>query len=260
MAAAEVLRLWESSEGRWGAPTAPSEPEGPFAGATPCRVRARVREPGLSGVHPRASRRTTVPGPGPGAPARPDLVRGEFGAPVPTTAPVGDATCLGTGEGRPCLATAVDLATRMVVGRSMPAGSDSAPVVSALERAWGRGHVAGGAASHGDGGSTYMGGALAGRAAGHDARLSCGRTGCCRDNAVAESLFGTLRNETCRLRAFATGREARDAVIDYVERYHSRARPHSTIGCQVPAERMRAFLARAEAAFSGEVEPLESAA
>lgn len=200
---AEALRLRGSSEGRWGAPTAPSGPEGPFAG---------------------------------------------------------DATCPRTGEGWLYLATAVDLATRMVVGRSMSARNDSALVVSALERAWGRGHVAGGAASHGDRGSTYMGRALAGWAAGHDVRLSCGRTGCCRDNAVAESFFGTLKNEMYHLRAFATRREARDAVIDYVERYYNRARPHSTIGYQVPAERMRAFLARAEAAFSEEVEPLESAA
>ena len=55
-------------------------------------------------------------------------------------------------------------------------------------------------------------------------------------------------------------REARGAVIDYVELYYNRARPHSTIGYQVPAERMGAFLARAERAFSEEVVPLESAA
>ena len=221
-------------------------------------MRSRMRDLGMSGVHPRAAGRTTVPDPG--APGRPDLVRGGFGPPVPTTAPAGDATCPRAGEGWPCLATAVDLATRVVVGRSMSAGSDSAPADSAPERAWARGHAAGGAVLRSDRGSTHMGRAPAGRAAGHDARLSCGRTGCCRDSAVAESLFGTPKNETCHPGAFATRREARDAVIDFVERRHNRSRPHSTIGCQVPAERMRAFPARAEAAFSEEVEPLESAA
>lgn len=255
---AEVLRLWESSEGRWGAPTVLSRLEGPFAGATLYRVRSCMRDLGISGVHPRAARRTTVPDPG--APERPDLVRRDFRPPVPTTVLVGDTTYLRTGEGWPCLATVIDLATRMVVGWSMSARNDSALVVSALERAWARGYVAGGTVFHSDRGPTYMGRALAGWAAGHDAGLSCGRTGCCRDNAVAESFFGTLKNETCHLRAFATRREARGAVIDYVERYYNRARPHSTIGYQVPAERMGAFLARAERAFSEEVVPLESAA
>lgn len=54
--------------------------------------------------------------------------------------------------------------------------------------------------------------------------------------------------------------EARGAVIGYVERCFNRARPRSTIGYRVPAERMEAFPARAERAFSEEVVPLESAA
>ena len=91
-------------------------------------------------------------------------------------------------------------------------------------------------------------------------RPSCGRTGRCLDNAAAESLFGTPKNGMRRLGAFATRREARDAVIGYVERHHNRSRPHSTIGCQVPAERMEAFPARVERAFSEEVVPPESAA
>ncbi len=62
-----------------------------------------MRDLGMSGVHPRAAGRTTVPDPG--APGRPDLVRGGFGPPVPTTAPAGDATCPRAGEGWPCLAT-----------------------------------------------------------------------------------------------------------------------------------------------------------
>lgn len=94
----------------------------------------------------------------------------------------------------------------------------------------------------------------------HDVRPSCGRTGRCLDNAAAESLFGTPKNGMHRLGAFATRREARDAVIGYVERHHNRSRPHSTIGCQVPAERMEAFPARVERAFSEEVVPPESAA
>ena len=56
-----------------------------------------MRELGIRGIHPRASRRTTVPDPL--APDRPDLVRRRFDRPVPTCWLVGDITYLRTGQG-----------------------------------------------------------------------------------------------------------------------------------------------------------------
>ena len=46
------------------------------------------------------------------------------------------------------------------------------------------------------------------------------------------------------LRTFATRVEARVAVIDYVEGYYNRRRPHSTVGYRVPAELMGEFFER----------------
>ena len=60
----------------------------------------------------------------------------------------------------------------------------------------------------------------------------------------AESFFGTLKNEMYSLRKWATREEARNAVIDYIERRYNRNRPHSTIGYRVPAESMDAFFER----------------
>lgn len=71
-----------------------------------------------------------------------------------------------------------------------------------------------------------------------------GRTGNCHDNAVAESFFATLKNEMYYRTSFATRAMARHAVVDFIERYYNRRRPHSTIGYQVPAEAMEAFFAR----------------
>lgn len=88
------------------------------------------------------------------------------------------------------------------------------------------------------------------RRQGHDVRLSVGRTGSCHDNAVAESFFATLKNEMYSLRPWATRAEARHAVVGLIEAYYNRRRPHSTIGYQVPAERMAALMERAERAFS----------
>lgn len=67
----------------------------------------------------------------------------------------------------------------------------------------------------------------------------------CHDNAVAESLFATLKNEMYHTRSFATREEeAKHAVIEYIEAYYNRRRPHSTIGYKIPAEAMDAFFDR----------------
>jgi transposase InsO family protein len=46
------------------------------------------------------------------------------------------------------------------------------------------------------------------------------------------------------LRKWATREEARNAVIDFIERRYNRNRPHSTIDYKVPAEVMDAFFER----------------
>lgn len=150
------------------------------------RTRKCMRELGIRGVAPRRRVRTTVPDPS--APSRPDLLRREFSSPVPTTRLVGDITYLRTGQGWPCLATVIDLATRMVVGWCMSERMTADIVVSALEMARGRGYVAGGAVFHSDRGSQYTSLLLARWAEANDVRPSVGRTGSCHDNAVAEGL------------------------------------------------------------------------
>lgn len=220
-----------------------------FPGITLYRVRGLMRELGIRGVHPRASRRTTVPDPA--APSRPDLVRREFDRPVPTCWLVGDITYLRTGQGWLYMAVVIDLATRMVVGLAFSERMDASLPIAALESAWSRGRVAGGAVFHSDRGSQYTSRAMAGWARAHDVRLSCGRTGSCHDNAVAESFFGTFKNEMYHRSSFATRDEARVAAIGYVEGYYNRLRPHSSIGYRVPAEEMDAFMARCDAALAG---------
>lgn len=212
------------------------------------RVRGLMREPGMRGVVRNAGKATTVPDPD--APSRPDLVRRRFDPPVPTTVLVGDITYLRTGQGWLYLAVVIDLATRMVVGWSMSERMTAGLAVAALEAAWARGYVAGGAIFHSDRGAQYTSRLMAERAEGRGVRLSVGRTGSCNDNAVAESFFATLKNEMYSLRPWATRAEARHAVVGFIEACYNRRRPHSTIGYQVPAERMAAFMERAERAFS----------
>ena len=237
-----VRRVWPESDRRFGARFVKRFPPAEFSGLTPYRVRKLMREPGMRGCTPNQRKRTAIPDPK--AEPRPDLVRRDFTGPVPACKLVVDITCLRTGEGRLYLATVIDLNTRMAVGRSLSSRMTADIAVAALESAESRGYVAGSAIFHTDRGAQYAGRPLAEWARANDVRLSCSRTGNCRDNAVAESFFATLKNEMYYRRRFATGAEARHAVVEFIEAYCNRRRPHSSIGYGVPAEAMADFFER----------------
>ncbi len=234
----DVRRTWLESDRRFGCRLV----QWRLPYLTLYRVRKLMRELGIRGITPNSKKRTTIPDEG--APARPDLVRRDFTSPVPTYKLVGDITYLRTGEGWLYLATVIDLNTRMVVGWSMSAHMTADIAVNALEVARARGYVAENAVFHSDRGAQYTSRLLARWAAEHHVRLSVGRTGSCHDNAVAESFFATLKNEMYHTRSFATREEAKHAVIEYIEAYYNRKRPHSTIGYRIPAEAMDAFFER----------------
>lgn len=235
-------RTWIDSGRRFGARsilhTLPPESDG----TTLYRVRKCMREPGIRGVRPNAGKRTAIPDGG--AEARPDLVGRDLASPVPTCKPVGDITCLRTGEGWLCLSTVVDPCARMAVGWALPERMTADVVVSALEMASGRGYVAEGGVFHSGRGSQHTGRMVARRAEARQARLSCGRTGSRHDNAVAESFFATLKNEMYHLRYLRTRAEARFAVVEFIESHYNRSRPHSTVGWRIPARLMGEFFER----------------
>lgn len=213
-----------------------------MAGVTLYRVLKCMRELGIRGCTPYKSKRTMVPDKG--AKPKPDLVRRDFTSPVPTYKLVGDITYLRTGQGWLYLSTVIDLNTRMVIGWSLSERMIADIVINALESARARGYVAENAIFHSDKGAQYTSRRLAEWARANHVRLSCSRTGNCRDNAVAESFFAILKNEMYYRRSFRTREEAKMSVIWFIETYYNRKRPHSTIGYKVPAEAMDAFFAR----------------
>ena len=186
-----VMRVWLESDRRFGFRFVHAMLPPEFAHLTRYRVLRLMRELGIRGCTPNARKRTTVPDPK--ARPRPDLVRRDFTSPVPTYKLVGDITYLRTGQGWLDLATVIDLCTRMVVGWSLSERMTADIAVAALESAKARGYVAGNTIFHSDRGAQYTSRLLAEWARDNDVRLSCGRTGSCHDNAVAESFFATLK-------------------------------------------------------------------
>jgi putative transposase len=109
-------------------------------------------------------------------------------------------------------------------------------VLDALEMAVSRRRPAPGLIHHSDQGSRYV--SLAFGQAARDAGIarSIGSRGDCYDNAVAESLFATLKKELVHRRSWPTRRELASEVFEYVEAFYNRTRRHSTLGYLSPAD------------------------
>ena len=90
-------------------------------------------------------------------------------------------------------------------------------------------------------------------------RLSVGRAGSCHDSAVAESSFGTLKNEWHRHGRPADASTTKHRAIEFIESYCNRFRPHESIGDRVPAEAMQEFFDRFENALQADPEAMLAA-
>jgi transposase InsO family protein len=66
-------------------------------------------------------------------------------------------------------------------------------------------------------------------------RLSVGRKGQCRDRAVAESFFATIKAELLDSRAWPTRVRAEQAIFEWVEGWYNARRQHSTLDYLSPA-------------------------
>jgi len=66
--------------------------------------------------------------------------------------------------------------------------------------------------------------------------VSMGSRGDAYDNAVAESLFATLKKELVRRRSWPTRRELIGEVFEYIEAFYNPIRRHSTLGYLSPVD------------------------
>jgi putative transposase len=147
-----------------------------------------------------------------------------------------DITYIPTGEGWLYLAGVMDLCSRRIVGWSMQEHLRVGLVLDALEMARVRRAPAPGLMVHSDRGVQYA-------CAEHRALVdqigavpSMSRRGDCHDNAPKESFWATLKNELVHHEQFATRKEARAAIFDYIEAFYNRTRLHSSLGYVSPEQ------------------------
>lgn len=169
-----------------------------------------------------------------GRPVAPNLLRQDFTATAPNQKWVGDITYLATGEGWLYLAVILDLYSRAVIGWAMAERMQASLVCDALRMALWRRHFPAGVIVHSDRGSQYASHVYQVLLADHHLVCSMSGTGCCYDNAVAESFFHSLKVEAIYGEAFPTRDTMRQTVFEYIEVDYNRTRRHSTLGYLSP--------------------------
>jgi transposase InsO family protein len=165
-----------------------------------------------------------------------DLLQRNFSVGQQDKAWVTDTTFIATREGWLYLAIVLDLFSRQVIGWSMSSKNDAVLVQDALIMAiWRRGKV-NDIIVHSDQGSTYASGSYQQQLNENNLRCSMSRKGECLDNAVAESFFGSLKNERVHHEDYRTRAQARQSVFEYIEIFYNRKRRHASLNYLSPVE------------------------
>lgn len=204
------------------------------------RVRLLMQQDGIQARGKRRFRVTTTDSKH-SMPIAPNLLNRNFTVDRPNVAWTGDVTYIATEEGWLYLAVVIDLFSRRIVGWSMKTTIDRSLVIDALEMAsLGRRPAAGKAIFHSDRGSQYASDDFRKVMEMYGLTPSMSRKANCWDNAVTETLFGSLKVERLHGETFISARAAKDAVMNW-NLWYNQKRMHSTIGYQSPVEFEKAW-------------------
>lgn len=163
-----------------------------------------------------------------------NVLNRQFTMTHPNQAYVSDITYIRTQEGWLYLAVVIDLFSRKIVGWSMSSRMTTSLVCDALKMAIWQRKPNRGLIVHSDRGSQY---------ASHEYRRLLKTYGCvgsmsrkanCWDNAVAESFFGSLKQELVQWKHYQTRYEAQQDVLNYISMFYNSYRLHSHLDYASP--------------------------
>jgi transposase InsO family protein len=197
-------------------------------------VRQLMREADLRPRQRRAYKRTTVRDPS--AEPAPDLVRRDFTSPVPGRRLVGDITYIAVGSRFGYLATVIDCFSKAVIGWAFADHMRASLPIEALEMAARNHRLEPGCIFHSDRGTQYTSKEFRRVLKRLNLRGSMGRTGVCWDNAMAESVFASIKNELTHHARYETFAAARLDIANYIELFYNQIRLHSGLGYRTPNE------------------------
>ena len=165
-----------------------------------------------------------------------NVLQRQFRMAEPNKAYVSDITYIHTQEGWLYLAVVIDLFSRKVVGWSLGSRMKTSLVCNALKMAIWQRTPAKGLIVHSDRGSQYASHEYRGLLKMHGCVGSMSRKGDCWDNSVAESFFGSLKQERVQWRHYKTRYEAQQDVLSYIAMWYNGFRLHSYLGYTNPNE------------------------
>ena len=242
---AEAARLFAVHAGKYGSPRITADLKDAGWRVSENTVAGLMRELGLAARRKKKRRATTRRGRGRWR--APDLVKRDFPAAQLNRKWFGDGTEIATGEGKLYLASALDMASRRVLGFALGEHHDAALAYGALAMAVAvRGGQVPGVIFHTDQGSEYTAGTFRQACERLGIRQSMGRPGSALDNAVIEAWHSTLEFELRSRETFATRAAARARVAAWIDDYN-RHRRHSALRMMSPVAYEQA-LAAGEAA------------
>lgn len=158
----------------------------------------------------------------------------QFTVERPDQAYVSDITYIWTQEGWLYLAVVIDLFSRKVVGWSMSSRMKAALVCDALRMAIWQRKPRPGLIVHSDQGSQYASQIYRRLLKAHGYIGSMSRKGNCWDNAVAESFFGSLKQERVQWQHYQARNEAQQDILNYIAMFYNSYRLHSFLGYNSP--------------------------
>jgi transposase InsO family protein len=226
---AEIERIFEESHATYGSPRVHAELISLGWKVARKRVARLMRKLGLSAIVPRRFVKTTLSQHD--GRIAPNLLAQNFTVPSVNRVWVADLTYVWTDEGWLYLSVFVDLYSRRVVGWAAASHMRDDLVLDSLHDAFSRRGselTTSRLMIHTDRGSQYASDDFIGTLDRRKIVRSMSATGCCFDNAVAESFFATLKKELVYRMHFRTRSEAVDAMTVYIDRFYNCIRRHST--------------------------------
>lgn len=149
---------------------------------------------------------------------------------------VADLTYIRLGSEFIYLATVMDAYSRRVVGWCLGRTLEAELTVTALERALATRQPRPGWIHHSDRGVQYACSAYVERLEAAGAQISMAAKGSPLENAQAERLFRTLKEEEVYLQEYSTFEEAGASIGRFIEDVYNRKRLHSSLGYRPPCE------------------------
>jgi len=210
----KVRAFHEASRGTYGSPRILEDLQEDGEKVSRKRVARLMRENELTGQMPRRFRRTTDSNHD--LPVAENLLQRDFNPEAPNRVWAADISYVRTWEGWLYLAAVLDLFSRRVVGWAVADHMRTELVRDALTMAINHRRPEAGVIHHSDRGSQYASHEYQALLTQEGMICSMSRKGDCWDNAVAESFFGTLKDDLIHRYPWPTKRKAIEAINEYI--------------------------------------------